>query len=84
MRESKEVCEKLKERANEEESLVTLNELEQIHTEVNDMVVSDKQALTEDRDQFSCEIDRIGEISVPTVAHSSGVTLSCPHRQAPE
>ena len=49
--------------------------MKQIHTEVNEMVVSDKQALTEDRDRFSCEIDRIGEMSVPTVSHSSSVTL---------
>ena len=39
------------------------------------MVVSDKQALTEDGDRFSCGIDRIDEIFVATVAHSSSVTL---------
>ena len=48
MREAKSDCDKLKERAEEEESLATLDELEQTHTEANDMVASEKQALTED------------------------------------
>ena len=36
----------------EEESLATLDELEQIHTEANEMVLSDKHALTEERDRL--------------------------------
>jgi len=61
VREAKGDRDKLKERVEEEESLATLNELEQIHTEANEMVLSDKQALTEDRDRFSSDMDRIGE-----------------------
>ena len=61
VREAKRDSDKLKER--EEESLVTQNQLRQIHTEANKMFSSDKQALTEDRDQFSRDVDRIGELS---------------------
>ena len=44
----------LKEKVEEEESPVTLEELEE-------MVLSEKQSLTEDRNQFSSLMDRIGE-----------------------
>ena len=62
VREAKADSDKLKERAEEEESLVTQEELEQILTEANEMIASNEQALTEDRDQFSSEVERIGEL----------------------
>ena len=52
VREAKADCDKLKERAEEEESLVTLDELEQIHAEADEMVVSDRQELTANRDRI--------------------------------
>ena len=64
VREAKGDGDKLKERAEEEESLATLDELEQIRTKANSMVSSEKQALTEDRDHFSSDMDRIGELSI--------------------
>ena len=67
VREAKGDHDKLKERVEEEESLATLNELKQIHTKANEMVLSEKQALTEDRDQFSSKMDRIGESSLHVV-----------------
>ena len=54
MKEAKGDCDKLKKRVEEEGSPVTLEELEQ-------MILSEKQALTEDRDQLSSLMDRIGE-----------------------
>ena len=54
MREAKGDGDMLKERGEEEGSPVTLEELEQV-------VLSEKQALTEDRDQLRSLIDRIGE-----------------------
>ena len=64
MREAEGDCDKVKEREEEEESLVTLDELEQIHTEVNEMISSYKQKLTEDRDQSNSKVERIGEFTV--------------------
>ena len=52
----------LKERVEEEESLATLDELEQIHTKANQMVLCEKQALTEDRDQLNSNVTRIGKL----------------------
>ena len=69
MREAKGSCDELKERAEREESLVTLDELEQIHTDANEMVLREKQALTEDRDQFISDMDRIGEYSILMVTY---------------
>ena len=69
MREAKKDCDRLKERAEEEESLVTLDELEQIHTDASEMVATEKRELTEDRDQFSSDVDRIGEFSIIMVTH---------------
>ena len=54
MKEAKGDCNKLKERVEEEGLPVTLEELEQ-------MVLSEKQPLTEDRNQLSSLMDRIGE-----------------------
>ena len=65
-------CEKLKERAKDDDSMATLDELEQTHTEANEMVASEKQALTEDRDQFSYDMKRIGELSVCTCSDRLG------------
>ena len=70
MREARGSCDELKERAEREESLVTLDELKQIHTDANKMVVREKQALTEDRDQFVSDMDRIGEYSILMVTYS--------------
>ena len=69
MREAKGDCDRLKERAEEEESLITLDKLVQIHTDVSEMVATEKQELTEDRDQFSSYVDRIGEFSIVMVTH---------------
>ena len=76
MREAKGDYDKLKERAKEEESLATLDDLEQTHTEANDMVVREKQALTEDRDQLSSDMNRIGELSVHACSDCLGVSIS--------
>ena len=43
---------------DEVESLITLDELVQVRTEANEIVLSDRQKLTEDRDQFSSEQDK--------------------------
>ena len=64
LREARGDSDKLKEKAEEKNSLATLGELEQMHTEPNEMVMSDKQALAEDQDQFSNSVDRIGKLSV--------------------
>ena len=61
VREAKGDCDRLKERVVEKESPVTLEELEQIHAEADERVLSEKKALTEDRDQLSSHMDRIGE-----------------------
>ena len=54
-------CDKVKERVVEDESTGTLEELEKIHAEAEEKVLSEKQALIEDRDQLSSHMDRIGE-----------------------
>ena len=50
--------------------MVTLNELEQIHNDAKEMVVRENQALTEDRDQFVSDRDRISEYSILRVTYS--------------
>ena len=62
-------CDRLKDRAEEEELLVTLDELEQIHTDASEKVATDERTLTEDRDQFSSDVERIGEFSIIMVTH---------------
>ena len=69
VREAREDYDRLKERAEEEELLVTLDELEQIHTDASEKVATDERTLTEDRDQFSSDVDRIGEFSIVMVTH---------------
>ena len=69
VREARGDCDRLKERVEEEESLVTLDELEQIHTDASEKVATDERTLTEDRDQFSSDVDRIGEFSIVMVTH---------------
>ena len=64
MREANKECDDLKERAKEEESLVTLDELKQIHSQAKETVLKEKEELTEDRDQFSGSVDMIGELSL--------------------
>ena len=76
MRKAKGDCDKLKERVEEEESLVTLDELEQIHTEGNEMISSDKQKLIENRHHSSSEIERIGELSVFYIKYVCNYTIS--------
>ena len=61
VREAKGDSDMLKERVVEDESPLTMEKLEQIHAEADERVLSEKQALTEDRDQLSSRIDRIGE-----------------------
>ena len=61
VREAKGDCDKLKERVVEGVSTGSLEELEKIHAEAEERVLSEKQALTEDRDQLSSRMDRIGE-----------------------
>ena len=78
MREARGDYTRLKERAVEEESLVTLDELEQIHTDASEMVATEKRALTEDRDWFSSDVDRIGEFSIIVVTHSVSHTIMSP------
>ena len=63
MREAKRDCDNLNERMEEEESLATLEELEQIHSEANEMVIGDERTLTEERDQYSSDMDWIGKFS---------------------
>ena len=84
MRKAKKDGGKLKERAEEEDPLATLYELKQIHAQAKEMVVSEKQALSEDRDLLFSEVDRIGELSTDTEAHSCMCWYKLPHRRFPE
>ena len=71
VREARGGCDRLQETYEEEkESLVTLDGLEQMHTGAVEMVATEKQALTEDRDQFSRDVDKIGEFSIIIWQHS--------------
>ena len=83
VREAKGGCDRLKERYEEEESLFTLDDLEQMHTDAVETVATEKRALTKDRDQFSRDVDRIGEFSIIVMA-TLCVTHSCPNRQIAE
>ena len=69
VREAREDYDRLKERAEEEELLVTLDELEEIHTDASEKIAADELALTEDRDQFDSDVERIGEFSIVMVTH---------------
>ena len=60
MSEAKRDCERLIERAEEDEDVI-LDELERIHTDANEWVATEKTELAEDRDKLSTEVDRIGE-----------------------
>ena len=63
MREAKRDCDKLSERLKEEESLATLKELEQMHIKANEMIIGNKETLIEEIDQYSSDVDWIGELS---------------------
>ena len=78
VREAKGDCDRLQERHKEEESLVTLDELEQMHKGAVEMVVTEKRSLTEDRDRFSRDVDRIGEFLIIFWQHSQCHTFLSP------
>ena len=61
VREAKGHGDMLRKRVVEDELPLTLDELEQIHAEADERILSEKQALTEDRDQLSSHMDRIGK-----------------------